>query len=102
MGFGVIRVEVRQLVSYKVIMVNGRVVNIVFYQVSSNDVVSIREKAKKQFRVKVVLELVEQREKLIWLEVDVGKMEGTFKRKSERFDLFADINEYLIVEFYFK
>lgn len=31
MGFGVIRVEVRQLVSYKVIMVNGRVVNIVFY-----------------------------------------------------------------------
>lgn len=102
MGFGVICVEVCQLVSYKVIMVNGCVVNIVFYQVSLNDVVSICEKVKKQFCVKVVLELVEQCEKLIWLEVDVGKMEGMFKCKLECFDLFADINEYLIVEFYFK
>lgn len=47
MGFGVICVEVCQLVSYKVIMVNGCVVNIVFYQVKVNDVVSICEKVKK-------------------------------------------------------
>ncbi len=32
-------------------MVNGRVVNIASYQVSPNDVVSIREKAKKQSRL---------------------------------------------------
>ncbi|XPE56676.1 hypothetical protein ACNKHW_20965 [Shigella flexneri] len=43
-------------------MVNGRVVNIASYQVSPNDVVSIREKAKKQSRVKAALELAEQRE----------------------------------------
>ena len=42
----------RQLVSHKAIMVNGRVVNIASYQVKANDVVSIREKAKKQSRVK--------------------------------------------------
>lgn len=50
-------------VSHKAIMVNGRVVNIASYQVSPNDVVSIREKAKKQSRVKAALELAEQREK---------------------------------------
>lgn len=46
MGFGATRAESRQLVSHKAIMVNGRVVNIASYQVSPNDVVSIREKAK--------------------------------------------------------
>ncbi len=47
MGFGATRAEARQLVSHKAIMVNGRVVNIASYQVKANDVVSIREKAKK-------------------------------------------------------
>ncbi len=63
MGFGATRAESRQLVSHKAIMVNGRVVNIASYQVKANDVVSIREKAKKQSRVKAALELAEQREK---------------------------------------
>lgn len=102
MGFGATRAESRQLVSHKAIMVNGRVVNIASYQVKANDVVSIREKAKKQSRVKAALELAEQREKPTWLEVDAGKMEGTFKRKPERSDLSADINEHLIVELYSK
>ncbi|MDU2053652.1 MAG: 30S ribosomal protein S4 [Escherichia coli] len=53
-------------------------------------------------RVKAALELAEQREKPTWLEVDAGKMEGTFKRKPERSDLSADINEHLIVELYSK
>ncbi len=48
------------------------------------------------------LELAEQREKPTWLEVDAGKMEGTFKRQPERSDLSADINEHLIVELYSK
>lgn len=101
MGFGATRAEARQLVSHKAIMVNGRVVNIASYQVKANDVVSIREKAKKQSRVKAALELAEQRENQR-LEVDAGKMEGTFKRQPERSDLSADINEHLIVELYSK
>ncbi|KAA1446980.1 30S ribosomal protein S4, partial [Escherichia coli] len=42
MGFGATRAESRQMVSHKAIMVNGRVVNIASYQVSPNDVVSVR------------------------------------------------------------
>lgn len=102
MGFGATRAESRQLVSHKVIMVNGRVVNIASYQLSPYDVVSIREKAKKQSRIKASLELAEQREKPTWLEVDVLKMEGVFKCIPERTDLSPDINEHLIVELYSK
>ncbi|MDM3792595.1 30S ribosomal protein S4, partial [Proteus mirabilis] len=48
------------------------------------------------------LELAEQREKPTWLAVDDAKMEGVFKRITERTDLSADINEHLIDELYSK
>lgn len=102
LGFGATRAEARQLVGHKGIMVNGKVVNIASYQVSVNDVISVREKAKKQARIKAALDLAEQREKPVWLELDATKMEGTFKRTPERSDLSADINEHLIVELYSK
>ncbi|MDY0703823.1 30S ribosomal protein S4 [Pasteurella multocida] len=102
MGFAATRAEARQLVSHKAIVVNGRVVNIPSFQVSVNDVVAVREKSKKQARIKASLELAEQREKPTWLEVDAAKMDGVFKRVPERSDLSADINEHLIVELYSK
>ena len=102
MGFAATRAEARQLVSHKAIVVNGRVVNIPSFQVSVNDVVAIREKSKKQARIKASLELAEQREKPTWLEKKKKKMEGVFKRVPERSDLSADINEHLIVELYSK
>ena len=102
MGFAATRAEARQLVSHKAIVVNGRVVNIPSFQVSVDDVVAVREKSKKQARIKASLEVAEQREKPTWLEVDAAKMEGVFKRVPERSDLSADINEHLIVELYSK
>ena len=102
MGFATTRAEARQLVSHKAVIVNGRVVNIPSFQVSAADVISIREKSKKQARIKASLELAEQKEKPLWLEVDAAKMEGVFKRVLERSDLPAEINEHLIVELYSK
>ncbi len=102
MGFASTRAEARQLVSHKAIVVNGKVVNIPSYKVRPEDVVGIREKAKKQARIAAALELAEQREKPVWLEVDSTKMEGQFKRIPERADLSAEINEQLIVELYSK
>lgn len=102
MGFGATRAEARQLVSHKAILVNGKVVNVPSFKVAANDVVSIREKAKQQARIKAALEVAEQREKPTWIEVDGSKMEATFKRLPERSDLSADINEQLIVELYSK
>lgn len=86
MGFGATRAEARQLVSHKAILVNGKVVNVPSFNVAANDVVAVREKAKKQSRIKAALEVAEQREKPTWIEVDVNTMEGTFKRMPERSD----------------
>lgn len=103
LGFAATRAEARQLVSHKSIVVNGHVVNIPSYQVSVDDVIAVREKSKKQARIKAALELAaSNREKPTWLEVDATKMEGVFKRTPERSDLSADINEHLIVELYSK
>ncbi|RUO30107.1 30S ribosomal protein S4 [Aliidiomarina sedimenti] len=102
MGFATTRAEARQLVSHKAVVVNGQVVNIPSFNVKPEDVVSIREKAKKQARIAAALELAEQREKPTWVEVDNKAMEGTFKRLPERTDLSAEINEQLIVELYSK
>ncbi|WP_026959581.1 MULTISPECIES: 30S ribosomal protein S4 [Aliagarivorans] len=102
LGFGATRAEARQLVSHKAILVNGKVVNIPSYKVLPEDVISVREKSKKQARISAALEIAAQREAASWIEVDASKMEGVFKRLPERSDLSADINEQLIVELYSK
>lgn len=102
MGYGVTRAECRQLVSHKSIEVNGSIVNIPSYQVKSDDVVSIREKARKQLRIQESLNTAEQFGFPDWVVVDNKKMTGTFKAPPERSDLSADINESLVVELYSK
>jgi small subunit ribosomal protein S4 len=102
MGFSVTRGEARQLISHKAIMVNDQSVNIPSYQVKPNDVIAVREKAKKQLRIQEALNVAEQYGIPDWLEVDTKKMLGTFKSVPERSDLPSDINESLVVELYSK
>jgi small subunit ribosomal protein S4 len=102
MGFGSTRAEARQLVSHKAILVNGRAVNIPSYQVSPEDVISVREKSRNQVRIQNSLALAEQYEFPEWVEVDVKGMSATFKRVPDRSELPAEINEQLIVELYSK
>ena len=101
-GFGSTRSESRQLVSHKSILVNGEVVNIASYQVQEGDVISVREKAKEQLRIKSALDLAATRAPSEWIDVNVSKLEGQFKQKPERTELPAEINESLIVELYSK
>jgi len=100
MGLASTRAEARQLVSHKAISVNGQTLNIPSAQVRPNDVISIREKARKQARVQDSLSLAEQGGFPQWVSVDKTKMEGIFKQVPERSDIAADVNESLIVELY--
>ena len=102
MGFGCTRAEARQLVSHKGILVNGKSVNIPSYQVSEDDQVEVREKAKKQVRIQNAVALAEQYGFSDWIEVDTNALKGVCKRLPDREDLPADINESLIVELYSK
>jgi small subunit ribosomal protein S4 len=100
MGFGSTRAEARQLVSHKAITVNGHQVNIPSYLVKSGDVVSVREKSKKQGRVLEALQLATQVGIPAWVDVNIDKAEGIFKKPPDRDEFAADINESLIVELY--
>ena len=103
MGFGATRAESRQLVSHKSVLVNGIIVNIASYQVSAEDVISIKEKSKNQIRIKDSLAMSDQYGLISsWVTVDSKKMEGVFKSVPERMDLPSDINESLVVELYSK
>lgn len=102
MGFGSTRAESRQLVAHNSILVNGAKVNIASFRVSAGDVISLREKAKKQLRVQSALQLAAQRSESSWVNVNSEKMEGTFIRNPDREDLPSEINENLIVELYSK
>ncbi len=102
MGFSSTRSEARQLVSHKAILVNGKAVNIPSYQVSPQDVIAIREKAKKQSRIQDSLSVSEEHGIPEWVDVDGKKMEGIFKNVPDRSDISMDINENLVVELYSK
>lgn len=102
MGFGSTRTEARQLVSHRAITVNGKTVSIPSFQVKPADVISIRERARKQVRIQDALALAEQYGFPEWVDVDSKKMEGRLKNLPERDELPADINESLVVELYSK
>jgi len=103
MGFAVTRAQGRQLVSHRLIEVNGKVVNIPSYQVSAGDRIAVREKARNHLRIKEAVEIARDLDLVSpWLEVDSDKLEGVVKSLPERDDLPPDINENLIVELYSK
>lgn len=102
MGFGATRAEARQLIAHNGITVNGRKVNVPSAQIAEGDVVGVRERARKQLRIQSALQLANQRGAADWVDVDVNKMEGIFKRAPDRSELPAEINESLIVELYSK
>ncbi|HET7369584.1 MAG TPA: 30S ribosomal protein S4 [Gammaproteobacteria bacterium] len=102
MGFASTRAEGRQLVSHKAITVNGQIVNIPSYQVKAEDVIAIREGARKQLRIQSAMEIARQVGLPEWVEVNEKQFSGTFKTVPERADLLPDINENLVVELYSK
>jgi len=101
-GFGATRAEARQLVNHKSIMVNSKIVNIPSYKVQANDVISVREKSKKQTRIESSLNMAKQKGIADWITLDENKLEAVFKNVPERTDLPPDINEQLVVELYSK
>jgi small subunit ribosomal protein S4 len=102
MGFASTRAEGRQLVNHKAIMVNGKSVNIPSYQVGAEDVVSVRDGARKQLRIQSAMEIARQVGLPDWVDVDEKQYSGTFKTIPERADLLPDIDENLVVELYSK
>jgi small subunit ribosomal protein S4 len=100
MGFGSTRAEARQLVSHCSIALNGETANIPSMIVKPGDVITVRDKAKKQARIAEALSLAEQSGFPSWVEVNKDKLEGKFKALPDRSEVAQDVNESLVVELY--
>ena len=84
MGFGATRAEARQLVSHRAIALNGEVAGIPSMLVKSGDVISVREKSKKQGRIQEALTLAEQSGFPSWVDVDQQRVEGRHHQQPAR------------------
>ncbi len=104
LGFARTRVEARQIVDHKHILVNGKRVNIPSYTVKPGDVISVCEKAKNKAgqRFKDILEVTNGRMVPAWLEADAENLTGTVKEYPSRDMIDVPVNEVLIVELYSK
>ena len=102
MGFSATRAEARQLVSHKSILVNGSVVNVPSFQVSKDDVIEVRSKAKSQMRIKAALDLSKQRTCVSWVSTDEKAVKGTLIDFPETDQLPAEFKVNLVVELYSK
>ena len=100
MGFGSTRAEARQLVSHRAVELNGHTADIPSMLVKAGDIVSIREKAKAQLRIRESLDLAAGQGMPQWVDVDSTKLTGTFKQVPDRADVARDINESMVVELY--
>ncbi|MEK6552856.1 MAG: 30S ribosomal protein S4 [Bacteroidota bacterium] len=101
LGFAPSRKSARQLVLHRHFTVNGQIVNIPSFSLSSGDVISIREKSKKLDAIHNSLRRTKDNV-YSWLSVDKATLSGTFLNIPEREDIPLNANEQLIVELYSK
>jgi small subunit ribosomal protein S4 len=99
-GFGGSRSESRQLVNHGHFLVNGKKVDIPSYQVSVNDVISVREKSKASEKFKVFAE--NPKTVPTWIQGSTADYEAKIVAEPARTDIDVPVNETLIVELYSK
>ena len=102
MGFSRTRMEARQIVDHKHVLVNGKCVNIPSYTVKPGDTIEIKEKCKGSQRYKDILESTNGRLVPEWLEADSEALKGSVKELPSREAIDVPVNEVLIVELYSK
>lgn len=100
-GFAPSRKSARQLVLHRHFTVNGQIVNIPSFSLSSGDVISVRDKSKKLDAIHNSLRRTKDNV-YSWLSVDKATLSGTFLNVPEREDIPLNANEQLIVELYSK
>ncbi|MCR8746305.1 30S ribosomal protein S4 [Romboutsia lituseburensis] len=93
--------QARQMVVHGHILVNGKKVDRPSYEVTIEDVISLREKSQKNtmFKKGFQLNAISQ---YPYLNKDVENFSGTLLRKPERNEVPIEINDILVVEYYSK
>ena len=102
LGFARTRMEARQIVDHRHVLVNGKPVQIPSYIVKAGDTIEIKEKFKGFQRYKDILETTGGRLVPEWLEADPENLKGTVKEIPARSAIDVPVDEMLIVELYSK
>ena len=102
LGFAGSRDQARQLVRHNHFQVNGKKVNIPSYQLAVDDVITLKEKSKKNALIVDNLEGAARRGVPSWLQLDASNFQGTVKSLPNRDEITLPIQEQLIVELYSK
>jgi small subunit ribosomal protein S4 len=101
-GFCGSRRQARQMVSHGHILVNGNKVNIPSYQISEEEVISIKEKSRKIPVVLQSIEAAKSRSVPEWIEVNYDNFQGKIVRLPKREEIAMPVQEHMIVELYSK
>lgn len=101
-GFSTSRRQARQLVNHGHIEVNGKKVNIPSFQVRVGDLVSVRDKSRKNAHVDGAWQTAVGRGRPQWISANDAGLSATISDYPTRNDVDANINEQLIVELYSK
>lgn len=99
-GFGITRMQTRQIVNHGHVLVNGKKVDIPSYLVKAGDVITV--KTKSVDFLKSVLGLIDMACAPAWMTIDKEALKITFDRIPEREELDPEIKEQLVIEFYSK
>ena len=102
LGFARTRMEARQIVDHRHVLVNGKPVQIPSYIVKAGDTIEIKEKFKGFQRYKDILETTGGRLVPEWLEADPENLKGTVREIPARSAIDVPVDEMLIVELYSK
>jgi len=101
MGLGASRKQARQLVGHRHFEVNGKVVNVHYYQVRPGDEVTVRERSKEGSEVfDVALAASGSRVMPSWLSFNESEKSAKVLSLPERDEMETGVEEHLIVEFY--
>ena len=99
-GFSSSRAEARQLVTHGHVLINGKKASIPSMLVKVDDVVSIREKSRKNAQIISALEAALRKGSSSWLEVDAKNFSAKVASEPKREEITLPIQEQLIVEMY--
>ena len=102
MGLARTRMEARQIVDHRHVLVNGKIVNVPSYLVSVGDKIEIKETKTDSQRYKDILETTNGRLVPSWLSADQEALKGEVVALPNRSDIDVPVNEMLIVELYSK
>ncbi|TDT46049.1 30S ribosomal protein S4 [Fonticella tunisiensis] len=100
LGFGSTLRQARQMVVHGHILVNGKMVNIPSYRVNVDDVISLREKSRKNQIFADNFSAIQLNVK--YLEKDVENFSGRLVRIPLREEIPVDLKDSKVIEFYSK